>query len=412
MSYQQSIHPNSSIGFFKKEAKKLLTQYREGNTSALELFNSFHPDRVNPEAAKLADAQLVIARHYRQKTWPQLLKKVESNKQFQLLENAFKSRDKKGIRQILNRYHVLFERLLLRTAVLYGDVEMVKYLYELGARDVQDALGQAIYTCSKDIVDFLLSVGGDMEGSDRYGLIGASACELQNIESLKFVLNYRNQPIPKRVLSEFFMILMGTYVRNPAGKHACIAELINHGLEVDDTPVMAFHQGRTDLLEQHLKRDAELVHRRFSLNEIFPLPYFRNSADGLHLTPLNGATLLHLAVEYDEQEIMRSLLKYGTDVNAVSVIDEDGFGGHTPLFHTAVTFTPEDTSKARFLLEHGADPNHRCSLRKQLAYAGKRHLEDITEFRDVTPLSFAAQWPLDNRSVAVLNLLKESGGVA
>jgi hypothetical protein len=166
-------------------------------------------------------------------------------------------------------------------------------------------------------------------------------------------------------------------------------------------------------LEKHLKKDPDLIHRKFSLKEIFCKPFFRDDTDGLHLTPLEGATLLHLAIEYDERDIMQWLVENGADVNAISTIDEDGFGGHTPLFHTTVTFIPEDISKAAFLLKNGADPNHRCSIRKQLKYMGKRHMEDILEYKNVTPISFAEQWQGGQHdSIETLNLLKKFGGVA
>jgi len=412
MSYKRSIKPDTTTRFYKKEAKKLLKQFRDRNQLALDLFDDFHPHKTTLKDAKLSDAQLVLARHYNQKTWGHLLKVVESNQQFKLLEKAFRAKDKKGIRQILNKYDILFDRLLLRTAVLYGSLEMVEFLYSLGARDLQDALGQAIYGCSKDIVDFLVSKGGNMAGNDRYGLIGSSSCELQNLNSLKFTLSYRSKPVPDYVFYEYFKILLGTYVRNPEGKHACIEELINQGLTVEDTPMMAFHRGRIDLLEKAYKKDPGFIHQQFSLDEIFPKPFFKDNTNGLHLTPVEGSTLLHLAMEYDERAIMEWLIEKGADVNATSTIDHDGFGGHTPIFHTVVTFIPEDTSKAAFLLAHGANPNHRCSIRKQLKYTGKRHLEDMKEYKDVTPLSFAKQWlGGQNNSAATLKILKKAGGI-
>ena len=413
MAHKRSIQTNSTLKFYKKEAKKLLKQYRNGNPEALELFEGFHPQKTTIEEAKLSDSQLVIARHYGQKTWGHLLKIVESNQQFQLLEKDFQSRNKKGISQLLRKYHILSKRLLLTTAVRYGDLDIVKYLYELGARDVQDALGQAIYTCANDITDFLVSKGGDMQGNDRFGLIGSSSCELLNLNSLKFTLSYRTQPVPNNVLFQYFMVLVGTYMRNPKGKHECIEELIKQGLELEDTPIMAFHQGRIDLLEKHLKIDPDLIRRKYSLKEVFCKPFFQDDLDGLHLAPLEGATLLHMAIEYDERQIMEWLVENGADVNAESSIDEDGFGGHTPFFHTTVTFIMEDTSKAAFLLKKGANPNHRCSIRKRLKYMGKRHMADFNEYKNVTPISFAEQW-IGNPTISTetLKFLKKSGGVA
>jgi hypothetical protein len=121
-----------------------------------------------------------------------------------------------------------------------------------------------------------------------------------------------------------------------------------------------------------------------------------------------------LAIEYDERDIMRWLITNGAEVNAESTRDEDGFGGHTPLFHTTVTFTYEDTSKAAYLLEKGANPNHRCSIRKQLKYTGKRHMADVKEYRDVTPITLAEQWQSPGGqtiSYKTIELLKKSGGI-
>ena len=54
------------------------------------------------------------------------------------------------------------------------------------------------------------------------------------------------------------------------------------------------------------------------------------------MTPVSGGTLLHLAIEYDDIDVARWLIERGADVNANAAIDADGFGGHTPLFHTVV----------------------------------------------------------------------------
>ncbi len=34
---------------------------------------------------------------------------------------------------------------------------------------------------------------------------------------------------------------------------------VEHGLELPDTPVMALHRGRIDLIEAHLSRDPDLL---------------------------------------------------------------------------------------------------------------------------------------------------------
>ena len=62
----------------------------------------------------------------------------------------------------------------------------------------------------------------------------------------------------------------------------------------------------------------------------------RQDGLGLHWTPIDGATLLHLAVDFHEREMFDWLLAHGADVNARAAVDPDGFGGHTPLFNAVV----------------------------------------------------------------------------
>ena len=114
--------------------------------------------------------------------------------------------------------------------------------------------------------------------------------------------------------------------------------------------------------------------------------------DGLHVTPVFGSTLLHLAIEYDDIDVARWPIERGADVNAKAALDADGFGGHTPLFHTVVTLAAPDDSKARLLLEHGANPSARATIRKQLRDMGDPEKERMRELHNVTPLGYASRF--------------------
>src|SRR6185503_4289307 len=50
-------------------------------------------------------------------------------------------------------------------------------------------------------------------------------------------------------------------------------------------------------------------------------------------TSCKGVTALHVCAEYNSVWCARALIEAGADVNARAEIDEDGLGGHTPLFH-------------------------------------------------------------------------------
>src|SRR5262249_30703627 len=140
------------------------------------------------------------------------------------------------------------------------------------------------------------------------------------------------------------------------------------------------------------QRDPDLFIRTFSHKDIYP-PELGCHADeslALHGTPLAGTTLLHLCVDNDEFEIAHWLIEHGADVNARARIDADGFGGHTALFGCVVSQPyrvglRKNEAFARLLLDNGADPNIRVSLRKQLRFVVD---EAMHEYRDVTPLSW------------------------
>jgi hypothetical protein len=98
-------------------------------------------------------------------------------------------------------------------------------------------------------------------------------------------------------------------------------------------------------------------------------------------------------------------------VNAKAALDADGFGGHTPLFHSVVTLAGQDDSKARLLLEHGADPNARATIRKQLRDMGDPEKEKMCEFHNVTPIGYASQFQEPNWvNGPAITAIAESGG--
>ena len=192
---------------------------------------------------------------------------------------------------------------------------------------------------------------------------------------------------------------------------------------------MALHRGRLDLLEEHLRRDSRLLERTFTHEEIYP-PELGCHDDVLATqgTPLAGTTLLHMCVDYDEIEIARWLLELGADVNAKADVDKDGFGGHTALFCTVVSQTnfwmnytggwahsrkPQAAPFTELLLEHGADPNVRASLRKKLhpGYGPELDVETLHEYRDVTPLSWGQRFHAQVFvSEPAMRLIAERGG--
>jgi ankyrin repeat protein len=218
-------------------------------------------------------------------------------------------------------------------------------------------------------------------------------CETLKLSGFKFLLELGAPLINDRGdrLAPLALVLE-TYARNPAGKHAILDLFAQHGYELPDTPMMAFHRGDVARLNQFLREDSKLLERRFTLREIYPVECGcpQDGRSGMHWTPIDGTTLLHLAIDFREREIFDWLLADGADVNARASIDAEGFGGHTPLFNAVVCGPWKDPAYVSALLDHGANREARASLRKFLDWCERPRWH---EARNVTPAEWADGFP-------------------
>jgi ankyrin repeat protein len=120
-----------------------------------------------------------------------------------------------------------------------------------------------------------------------------------------------------------------------------------------------------------------------------------------------------MCVDYDEMDLARWLLDRGMPVDAKAAVDSDGFGGHTALFGCVVSYSQlngrqQDGAFAQLLLDRGADPNARASLRKRLRFVAD---ESMHEYRDVTPLSWGRRFHgRELVSESAMRLIAERGG--
>jgi hypothetical protein len=375
----------------KHQAKDLLRAIRRGDPNALTELRSRHPERIAPEDAKLADAQLVLARSYGLPSWPRLVLACR-------MTDAIWRADGETVRELVLKHPKLLREDArgvkgnwgppMSYAANLGRDRIIAMLRELGAEDVQSAFDRACLQGQIETARRLYAMGARPEPDAVMG-----PCESLNGAGLAFLLDLGATIGDGRGdrMAPVAMVLQ-TYSRNPPGKHRCLELFAEHGVELPDTPPMAVHRGQIDLLKEHLRRDPGLLARTFSHQEIYP-PEVGCDADeslALHGTPIAGGTLLHLCVDNDEIDIAQWLIERGADVNAKAAIDADGFGGHTPLFGCVVSQPyrcgrQRDAAFARLLLDHGADPNARASLRKRLRFVED---ESTHEYRDVTPLAW------------------------
>src|SRR5262249_32295918 len=147
-------------------------------------------------------------------------------------------------------------------AVLQGAIDCARWLHERGATATPESLFGACETLDPDGLRLVIDLGVPL--ADRHGdRLAPLAAGLQ------------------------------TSSRAPVRKHEMMQIFVEQGYAIPDTPIMALHRGRADLLDAQLRREPGLVHRRFRYREIYPpeLGCADDGRSGLHGTPLDGATL-------------------------------------------------------------------------------------------------------------------------
>lgn len=138
-----------------------------------------------------------------------------------------------------------------------------------------------------------------------------------------------------------FSMMVEMYTRTPRFKD-CVRVFVEHGLQFDDQALLSVLLDDAGELEKIVEADPGVVFKTYSL--------FNNS-----YTPLTGGTLLHFCAEYNAVACAGVLVKNGANVNAKAGLDENGFGGHTPVFHTVNQNLNNSEAMLHFLLDHGAD---------------------------------------------------------
>lgn len=410
----------------KHQAKDLLRAVRAGDPAALAEFRQYHPEPPESTNARLADAQLALARAYQAPSWPRLVMACK-------LVDAIWQDDVETVRDLVTRHpQLLHEAALIREsnwgrpmsyAANLGRDRIITLLHELGAKDLEHAIGRATLQSRIGTARMLHAMLGAPRPTPA-DLGGPAYTLSESGTALMFEFGVELRDAQGRPDAPVDVVLQ-TDSRNPAAKHAILQMYAEHGFPFADTPTMALHRGRIDLLAALLEREPSLLQRTFRYEEIFP-PELRCHEEQLPRTTLAGATLLHLCVEHDELEIARWLLERGMAADAPAGVDSRGFGGHTALFGAVACYAnfwgnyrggwydagpPTDSPMARLLLDHGADPNARASMREQVMSDYVK--QEVREHRNLTPLGWGRVFH-DRRIVSepAMRLVAERGGIA
>lgn len=138
------VRPN--LDQLKHQAKDLLRAFRCRDADADADFHEHHSKPLGPASAKLADAQLVLARSYGLPSWPRLVTAcrmtdaiwrgdIESVRAMVLRDPRLRDEDARGVKG--NWGPPMFY------AANIGQDSIIEMLRDLGASDIQHAFGRA-----------------------------------------------------------------------------------------------------------------------------------------------------------------------------------------------------------------------------------------------------------------------------
>lgn len=190
--------------------------------------------------------------------------------------------------------------------------------------------------------------------------------------------------------------LLEMYFRSPRFSD-CVRCLIQAGAQCPETGLRAVLLDDAELLGAELRKRPSVIHDRVDLRCAF--------------TPLLGASLLHVAAEFGLVRAAAALLEAGAEREAKAAVDDYGFNGHTPIFHTVCQNHNHGQPVLRLLLEQGA----KADVRLAGITWGKGFEWETTIF-DATPASYAQagllpQFHRDERDVYEnIRLLAQASG--
>ena len=222
------------------------------------------------------------------------------------------------------------------------------------------------------------------------------ACEVHSPERLAAVLDAGLDPrAPIRGLTPVTSLLE-MYLRS-SRLPDCLRVLLDRGGQLEDPVLAPVLLDDPHGLARAIRDNPALLEHRTTMACAF--------------TPLEGASLLHVAAEYGHVAAARALVESGADVDATAAVDEHGLGGHTPVFHTVNSLHNRAAPVLRLLLGTGA----RTDLRLKGLTWGRGFDWETTLF-DVTPTSYAQfgllpQFQRDERDIYdTVRLLLEAAG--
>ena len=175
-------------------------------------------------------------------------------------------------------------------------------------------------------MNYMDKIIGDIE---EHSVEGIRECFANGVDPND---TYRDQPLFNELTSE--------YARTPRFKD-CVRTFVDHGLIFDDQALLSVLLDDAQTLNRYLNEKPETVDQKYDLRCAY--------------TPLSGASLMHICAEFNHVSCAEILFSHGADVNSKAAIDENGFGGQTPIFHTVNQNSNNSIDMLDFLLSKSVD---------------------------------------------------------
>ena len=175
-------------------------------------------------------------------------------------------------------------------------------------------------------MDYLEKLIGEIE---VHSVEGIKECFENGISPNDY---YKEKPLIYELITE--------YSRGPKFKE-CFKAFVDYGLNFDDDILLAVFLDDAVSLNALLQGNKGAVKKEYTFDCAF--------------TPLYKASLLHICAEYNHLACAKILVKHGADINFKAGIDEHGFGGQTPIFHTVNQDSNKCIEVMKYLIDESAD---------------------------------------------------------
>jgi len=163
--------------------------------------------------------------------------------------------------------------------------------------------------------------------------------------------------------------LIEGYLRSPRFGE-CLRVMAAAGADLGDPLLQALLLDDVLALKALVAESSSVLVRRLS-----PLTAF---------TSCRNVTALHICAEFNSIQCGKLLIEAGADVNAGSLVDSDGLGGQTPVFHTVNSIFNYCRPMMEMLISAGASLDIKAPM---LLWGDTMPWETIVF--DVTPVSYA-----------------------